>query len=331
MKDKIDIVILWVDGADPAWLKEKNKYSPKKIDITDSIIRYRDYGTLKYIFRGIEKNMPWINKIHFVTWGHLPTWLNTDNPKLHIVNHKDFIPQKYLPTFSANPIELNIHRIEGLSNKFIYFNDDMFVMRPLKPEYFFKKGLPTDVWTEDIMILNKKSDLNFAYILVNDAKVINSHFNKHECIKKYPFKYLNYRYGVINIKNILLHSWKNISPRYFNHTQNAFLKETFEEVWKKEPVLLDNVCQNKFRADNDINQYVMIAWQIYSGKFMPKSPKKRGKTIVLSENMDLSIITDKKVETLCINDSDVKNFEKIKNKLIKAFEQVFPEKSSFER
>ena len=93
MDNKIDFVIPWVDGGDPEWLKQKNEYSGKKTSEEDARdIRFRDWDTLKYWFRGVEKFAPWVNKIHFITWGHLPEWMNTENPKLHIVNHKDYIP-----------------------------------------------------------------------------------------------------------------------------------------------------------------------------------------------------------------------------------------------
>ena len=331
MQEKIDFVILWVDGSDKEWLKEKNKYSPIKIDITNHEIRYRDYGVLKYWFRAVEKYTPWVNKIHFVTWGHLPEWLDKNNPKINIVNHKDFIPKKYLPTFSAHPIELNIHRIKDLEEQFVYFNDDMFILKKLDPTFFFKNNLPTDMWKEDILIMDKTSDLNFSHILVNDAKVINSHFDKRTAIKNNFPKYLNLKYGKNIIKNLLLYNWKNISPCYYNHTSNSYLKSTFEEVWEKEFKLLDEVCQNKFRSSDDVNQYVMKAWQVYSGKFSPKSYKQFGSCMTLSDNSNFDIIKHQKTEILCINDGQVENFDKVQQKLIEAFESILPEKSSFEK
>ena len=123
----IDFVIIWVDGSDKKWLHEKNKYQKNSINIDAEINRYRDWDNLKYWFRGVEKYAPWVNNIFFVTWGHIPSWLNTNNPKLKIIKHTDFIPKEYLPTFSANPIELNLHRIEELSENFVFFNDDFFV------------------------------------------------------------------------------------------------------------------------------------------------------------------------------------------------------------
>ena len=73
-----------------------------------------------------------------LTHGHLPKWLNINNPKLNIAKHSDFIPKEYLPTFSSHSIELNLHRIEGLVERFVYFNDDMFLLRPVKRELFLQ-------------------------------------------------------------------------------------------------------------------------------------------------------------------------------------------------
>lgn len=78
-----------------------------------------------------------MNKIYFVTWGHLPKWLNTNNEKLVIVNHKDFIPNE-TPAFNCNSIEPYIHKIKGLSEQFVYFNDDMFIGKNVKPTDFLK-------------------------------------------------------------------------------------------------------------------------------------------------------------------------------------------------
>ena len=124
-REKIDFVMPWVDGSDIEWQREKTRYRDKEVnqkEIDASMARYRDWDNLQYWFRGVEKFTPWVNKIHFITYGHLPKWLNTTNPKLQIVKHEDYIPEKYLPVFSARPIELNIHRIPGLSDKFVYFN-----------------------------------------------------------------------------------------------------------------------------------------------------------------------------------------------------------------
>ena len=122
---------------------------------------------MRYWFRGIEKFMPFVNKIFFVTWGHIPEWLNTDNEKLVIVNHRDYIPEKYLPTYNSNVIEMNFHRIKDLSECFVNFNDDMFITDYVTEDYFFKKGsilIELKQYEEAIESLNEVLKLNPNHI-----------------------------------------------------------------------------------------------------------------------------------------------------------------------
>ena len=135
----IDFVILWVDDSDPEWRELRKRYAPKDhFLVDDGEARYRDWETLRYWFRGVEKFAPWVNKIYFVTCGHVPSWLNTDAEKLVHVRHSDYIPADYLPTFSSHPIELFVNRIPELSEHFVYFNDDMFILRSIPKELFYR-------------------------------------------------------------------------------------------------------------------------------------------------------------------------------------------------
>ncbi len=124
-----------------------------------------------------------MNQIYFVTWGHIPSWLNLSHPKLKVVRHEEFIPTDYLPTFSSHPIELNLHRIKGLSERFVYFNDDTFLIRPVLQEDFFKNGLPRDCCIETAIAQDNIDD-PFAHILLNNTALVNMHFKKREGIKK---------------------------------------------------------------------------------------------------------------------------------------------------
>ena len=199
-KEKIDIVVLWVDGNDKEWLKEKNKYLNIKGDA--KVNRFRDCENLQYLFRGIEKFAPWVNKVFFVTWGHLPKWLDTSNDKIVIVKHEEFIPKEYLPTFNSNVIEMNLHRIEKLSEKFILFNDDIFILKELKPEDFFIKCKPADVYVEYPKISSFYNDTHF-FMQSNVLSIINKHFNKRKAIRKNIYKMINIKYGKFNFKTLL--------------------------------------------------------------------------------------------------------------------------------
>lgn len=186
---KIDFVIPWVDNSDQEWIKKRAEFSNEDtgfMNRNDS--RYRDLGLLRYWFRAVDLYAPWVNKIHFVTYGHYPDWLNLDHPKINLVKHEDYIPSDYLPTFSSHPIELNLHRIAGLADFFVYFNDDVFVNAPVTPKDFFSRGLPKDVAVRSIPVIG-----NSGNICMNEINIINRELDFWVSFKKNIFKWLNYR------------------------------------------------------------------------------------------------------------------------------------------
>ena len=310
-EEKIDIVILWVDGNDPKWIEEKNRYAEVKTGATKN--RFRDFGNLQYLFRGIEKYAPWVNKVFFITWGHLPEFLNVNNKKLEIVKHEDFIPKEYLPTFSSNVIEMNLHRIKNLSSKFILFNDDLFILRDLKEQDFFEDGLPKDMYIE---YLKKNCSKRHSVMKKNYSEIINKYFSKHEFIKRHFSKVFNIRYGLDNFKTLWQIKNDNFEDFYSEHLTQAFFKNTFEEVWKKEWQRLDSACRNKFRSDNDIGNPICRYWQLLSGEFKPA--RKIGKYYEISDNNDkvISAIKNRKYKIICINDAKLNvDFEKAKKEI----------------
>ena len=142
---RIDFVITWIKDNDLNWLNEKSKYLSENTSGDGCARQYRNWGLLRYWFRGVEKFAPWVHKIHFVTEGHLPDWLNTEHDKLNVVKHADFIPEQHLPTFNSNAIELFMHKIPGLTEQFVYFNDDMFLIKKVDPEDFLETICPA-IW-----------------------------------------------------------------------------------------------------------------------------------------------------------------------------------------
>jgi len=140
----IDLVYLWVDGSDEQWLAKKNaalaKITGELAASSATANRWADHDELKYSLRSVEKFVPWINHIFIVTDGQTPKWLNTTNPKITIVDHKEIIPEKYLPTFNSSCIELFLHKIPNLSEHFLYSNDDSFFGKPLLPSFFFDEN-----------------------------------------------------------------------------------------------------------------------------------------------------------------------------------------------
>jgi len=327
----IDFVVLWVDGQDPHWRSECEAHRDTSTG-DNSAKRYRNWDQLHFLFRSFEYFTPWVNKIHFVTWGHLPKWLNINHPKIQIVEHKQILPQSVLPTFNANPLEINLHRIKGLTEQFVYFNDDTFILRPLKENYFFSKGLPNDMCVFNAIFLD-----SISHIRLNNIQVINRYFNKLDRTKRLLFKIFTLQYGLTQIRSLLLLPWPQITGFYDPHQPQPFLKRTFSELWKKETTLLNNTTSTKFRSNTDVSQYVFRYWQLMTGNFHPRSFRDTF-TIPVQNPTDVDLastfVRNAKYSMLCINDEiekiDKNIFNTYNNKLSDAFTTLLPHKSSFE-
>ena len=136
----MDIVITYVDGLDPLWQKDYEA-AVGRDPLTK---RFRDWGTLKYLLRGVERYLPFIRNVYLVVSrrSQVPSWVNTEN--LKIVLHEDIIPSEYLPVFNSAAIEMFLHRIEGLDEEYIYFNDDIFPLRECSSTDFFVHSKESD-------------------------------------------------------------------------------------------------------------------------------------------------------------------------------------------
>ncbi|GGS80115.1 MULTISPECIES: stealth family protein [Streptomyces] len=145
----VDAVISWVDSADPAWRRRREQAGaaedagrPHGVD--DAEHRYRDRGELRYCLRSIAAHAPWIRHVFLVTDRQTPPWLAAGHPGITVVDHRDlFADADSLPVFNSHAIESQLHRIPGLSEHFLYFNDDIFLGREQQPQhYFLPSGLP---------------------------------------------------------------------------------------------------------------------------------------------------------------------------------------------
>ena len=331
----VDFVIAWVDGADEAWQNERARYQKPQMQSksSDGENRYRDWDLLRFWFRGVEKFAPWVHHIYFVTWGHVPQWLNVEHPKLTIVQHKDYIPAAYLPTFNSHTIELNFHRIPGLSEQFVYFNDDVFLLRPVKEHDFFKHGKPKDMLALQPVVANREDDV-MPYIYLNDAMVLAQYFQKRENMKKQPGAYFHIGYPPLYFfYNLLEMTFPRFTGFYSVHGPSALLKQTYETLWEKEGVRLDEVCRHRFRSREDVNQYLLREWQKLEGNFVPTNVHRFCRYFNVQEKNKIlcRTIRKQKVPAICINDSEtLTDIEHAKKELREAFLLILPEKSMFE-
>ena len=146
----IDAVITWVDGADPAhrqrladFLAGQGGARPSTANPT----RFDDAGEIEYCVASIFRFAPWFRRIHIVTDGQKPALLQAleGTPyagRVSVVDHRDVFAgfERHLPTFNSRSIISVLWRIPGLAENFVYFNDDMLLLAPVRAEDFFREG-----------------------------------------------------------------------------------------------------------------------------------------------------------------------------------------------
>ena len=343
MTDPIDFVVTWVDDSDPEWQADKQKYEGtsrnKDADKDNEVERYRDWDLFRYWFRAVEQYAPWVNKVYLVTCGHVPSWINRDHPKLVIVSHKDYMDDAYLPTFSCNPIEDNFHRIKGLSEHFVNFNDDTFLTQPVKPEDFFQDGKPL-ICSLGNPLVNTPQNEAFNHMLFSMLGYMNI-YNWEEIIEKHPEKWFYHGYG-----SRLMYSWhtyqqRNLTGIYYTHMPQAFRKSTWERVWKRFAKELDETCRHKFRTPIDITHFLFTLQEIADGDYVPMPRLYYGQYygdgfIPMTEDPKAfsDYIRHHRFKVICVNDSPAvtkDKYEIIRNQVQAAFDEILPNRSSFEK
>lgn len=129
---------LWVDGGQADYQALVRAHASRPRDLNPE--RFRDdYEMLRYSLRSLETNAPWVRNVHLFTCRpQVPGWLRRDHPRLRIVHHDEVVTEPgVLPMFNSNVIESYLHRLPGLSEFFLYFNDDHFLGAPVQPADFY--------------------------------------------------------------------------------------------------------------------------------------------------------------------------------------------------
>lgn len=336
MNQPIDLIIPWVDDSDSVWKREKEKYlaSVAADGNANSNIRYQSWDNLHYWFRAVEKFMPWVHKVFFVTWGHMPSFLNMECPKLEVVRHDDYIPKEYLPTFNSNTIEMNYHRIEGLSENFILFNDDFFPLQPIPEEYYFQNDMICDEAVESpIMPVDIGSISGWSCRMkANNILFINRHFSKREVQKRNYNKWFCKEYGELLQRNEGLSYWNNFCGFHDPHMASAMKKSTLRKLWELEPDTLHTASLNRFRGETDVSQYLIRYWQLCEGNFVPRKTLGKPYLVTLENCNDIAeSIKKQEWQMVSLNEECMpEEFEIVKETINKALGELLPGKSSFE-
>lgn len=292
----MDIVITYVDGNDPAWKQDYEKYT--NVPVMQK--RFRDWGTLKYLLRGVQKNMPFIRNVYLVVShpSQVPQWADQDN--LKVVLHSDIIPQEFLPTFNSNTIETHLHRIEGLDEEYLYFNDDLFPVAPCKPEDFFRDG---------------KGVLGFSkhYLALGMYKKICR--NSDRLARK-----------ALGLKP----ACGFLRPQ---HICTAMIRSECETLYSavKDEIL---ASLSRTRTSENVTQYMFLVYQYLKGRMIRERISSKHCSVALATPEKVSsYILNPQRNILCINDVKLNEskYEALRTAIHESFEKVFPEKSRFEK
>lgn len=308
----IDLVYLWVDGDDPAWIAKKVKYTGGFSDRTEGNCsgRYISTDELKYSLRSATMYAPWIRRIFIVTDSQQPHWLDLSHPKIQLVDHTEILPPEIIPSFSARVIEYFLYRIPGLSEHFLYANDDMFFNASLPPSYFFTpEGLPivrlkqkhVGKWDYRLKQLIGKKLGQYAQALVNAASMVEKKFGK-------------YYSGVPH------------------HNIDAYRKSDYQNA--VEDVFKDQVAAsqgNRTRTHGDLQRSAFSLYALAIGHAQLKYVGRKESSRILVYKHDFAKYMEKyQPELFCLNDNQ-RVTEKDRLKIKPFLETVFPQKSPFEK
>lgn len=291
----MDVVITYVNGLDPLWQKDYEQYT--NTPILEK--RFRDWGTLRYLMRGIAENMPFIRRVHLVVArdSQVPEWVNRN--EVNVVLHKDIIPEEYLPTFNCNPIEMHLHRIKDLDEEFLYFNDDMFPMTKCKPTDFFRGGKGVIGISHHIIV----SDM-FKQICRNSDRAARK---------------------ALGMKS----SWLFLRPQ---HICSPMLKSQCEELYAKiEAPIRESLT--RVRTGENLNQYLYLDYMYLQGKIIPERLSKQHFSVGITSTRKLRRFVEHPTRKLvCVNDVQLseERYAELRRTLLDAFNNRFPEKSKFE-
>lgn len=246
--ERIDIVYLWVDGADAAWRRKRehrsgnwlHRHSDELAMYGNVEGRYRNNDELRFSLRALERFFPDHGKVWIVTDDQRPAWLR-ETAGLEIVDHRDLIPAELLPVFSSTHIESWIHRIPGLSERFFYLNDDVFFGAPVVPDQWFGEQIT--------LFVEAEARRTYDDIQPHETSLVNAAILAHDWMTS---RYADYRHD----------------PRLFAHAPRPLLKSALHELEELAPEMFARVRSSPFRSwrNPPIISDLLLRWMVHTGR-----------------------------------------------------------------
>lgn len=310
----IDLVYLWVDGSDSIWLNKRNLFLSKKTGLSNeatSKARISDNQELRFSLRSVEQNAPWIRKVFIVTDEQTPSWLNINNPRVKIVDIRKLVPPKSLPCYNSVVIEYFLYKIPGLSEHFIYANDDMFIHKMVTPDFFFNMSTGYPIVRLQRSLSNKH------------LKKLGRAFNINNSI---------YRKTIENAAQLILGKYGTYYSSTPHHNIDAYLKSDYKElvenIFQEE---IEAVVTNHIRKEDDIQRIIFLYYALATNRGYKRYVNRSESTRIRVQNSSfMKLITKYDPVLFCLNDTH-KASEDDRARVKPFLENLFPYQSSFEK
>jgi len=330
--DDIDFVVTYLDGTDPDWLAERARYASRADDGSADEARFRNMDNFQYWFRAVEKFAPWVHRIHLVTWGHVPDWLDVTHPKIHVVEHSEIIPPEYLPTFNSNVIELHFDRIAGITERFVNFNDDVFLAGATEPKDFFAGDLPVMQIMHTPVVPSEEFNVAIFY----NTLALNEH--RTASTRLITPKTFSLRNGVFAVAAnvlmvpILLYFRKFVGFRP-EHVTQPVTRRTYVEVRETMGTEVQRLLADRFRTTHSVSVWLLQDYPRSVGRFQPHNAFRFGRMVPFRDGSDYAKMFSSGYKVVCINDGPGMSAEAYaaeRDKLKQVLADIFPVKCSFE-
>ena len=307
----IDVVYTWVDGEDPEWNAQRlaalGVPEEQRTAAATHAARFRSHDELRYSLRSLEMFAPWVRRVHIVTAGQVPEWLDVDHPRLRLVDHREmFSDPSALPVFNSHAIESQLHHIPGLAERYLYMNDDVFFGRPVAPDLFFHgNGLAKFFMSSALMDAHdhKPDDSPVTSAAKNNRALIGERFGRRV-------------------------------THQFQHTPHPQLRSVLEQMEQEHPDVFARVAASPFRHPDDLS--ISSALHHYYAYALGRAVPGRLGYLYL----DLAhpragarlrrLLRDREFDVFCLNDSPAVGEEGRGELLGEFLERYFPLASSFE-
>ncbi len=245
LQSPVDVVYLWVDGNDPAWRRKRRQAEARRGGSHGDTLaafgnvegRFRDNDELRYSLRALEQFFPDHGQVYLVTDAQTPAWLQA-HPGITVVDHRALIPAAALPTFDSGHIESYIHRIPHLSERYFYFNDDVFFGAPVQLDHWFWPGGVYVGWSDDPEVSDEPLRMD-ATALDNACRLSHQWLRDHGwALTQYTPTFRTFAHSPRPMRKSVMLALEALAPELF-----ARVRSTVFRVWDKPTIVSDFVLR----------------------------------------------------------------------------------------